>query len=50
MLPRGEHVRQVFTDSQTGLLSLSPEDGEGKVFIDCSTIDVKTSQEIGKAV
>ncbi|KAH7260745.1 NAD binding domain of 6-phosphogluconate dehydrogenase-domain-containing protein [Fusarium redolens] len=50
MLPRGEHVLQVFTESQTGLLSLSPEDGEGKVFIDCSTIDVKTSQGIGKVV
>ncbi|KAG5661295.1 hypothetical protein KAF25_005417 [Fusarium avenaceum] len=50
MLPRGEHVRQVFTDSETGLLSMSPDDGESKVFIDCSTIDVKTSQEIGQAV
>ncbi|KAH7150738.1 hypothetical protein DER46DRAFT_664698 [Fusarium sp. MPI-SDFR-AT-0072] len=50
MLPRGDYVRQVFTDPQTGLLSLSPEEGEGKAFIDCSTIDVKTSQEIGKVV
>ncbi|KAG7409442.1 3-hydroxyisobutyrate dehydrogenase [Fusarium oxysporum f. sp. rapae] len=50
MLPRGEYVRQVFTDPQTGLLSLSPKDGEGKAFIDCFTIDVKTSQEIGKVV
>jgi 3-hydroxyisobutyrate dehydrogenase len=50
MLPPGEHVRQVFTDSDTGLLSTSPDDDEGKIFIDCSTIDVKTSQEIGQAV
>ncbi|KAL5586908.1 hypothetical protein FOVSG1_012044 [Fusarium oxysporum f. sp. vasinfectum] len=50
ILPSGDHVRQVFTDSQSGLLSLSPEDGEGKVFIDCSTIDVKASQDIGRVV
>ncbi|CAG9951185.1 unnamed protein product [Clonostachys rosea f. rosea IK726] len=50
MLPRGEHVRQVFTDSKLGLLAISPMDGNSKVFIDCSTIDVKTSQEIGEAV
>lgn len=50
MLPRGEHVRQVFRDSEIGLLSMSPDDGENKIFIDCSTIDVKTSQEIGQAV
>lgn len=50
MLPRGEHVRQVFTHPKTGLLSVLPKDGNSRVFIDCSTIDVKTSQEIGKAV
>ncbi|KAH7013000.1 NAD binding domain of 6-phosphogluconate dehydrogenase-domain-containing protein [Ilyonectria destructans] len=51
MLPRGEHVREVFTNRNRGLLSLqsSPKAG-GKIFIDCSTIDVKTSQEIGDAV
>jgi 3-hydroxyisobutyrate dehydrogenase-like beta-hydroxyacid dehydrogenase len=51
MLPRGEHVRDVFTNPSTGLLSLdSSQEREAKIFIDCSTIDVETSQYIGEAV
>ncbi|KAG7409957.1 3-hydroxyisobutyrate dehydrogenase [Fusarium oxysporum f. sp. rapae] len=51
MLPRGEHVREVFTNPQTGLLSVAGSVKLGsKVFIDCSTIDVKTSQEVAAAV
>ncbi|KAH7145394.1 NAD binding domain of 6-phosphogluconate dehydrogenase-domain-containing protein [Dactylonectria estremocensis] len=51
MLPRGEHVREVFTNPITGLLSLdSSQEKEGKIFIDCSTIDVETSRSIGEAV
>ncbi|SPJ72187.1 related to 3-hydroxyisobutyrate dehydrogenase, mitochondrial precursor [Fusarium torulosum] len=51
MLPRGEHVREVFTNPQTGLLSVAGSAKPGsKVFIDCSTIDVKTSQEVAAAV
>ncbi|KAK7417699.1 hypothetical protein QQX98_004355 [Neonectria punicea] len=51
MLPRGEHVREVFTNSSTGLLPLdSAAAVSNKTFIDCSTIDVETSQYIGKAV
>ncbi|RKK67414.1 hypothetical protein BFJ69_g14509 [Fusarium oxysporum] len=51
MLPRGEHVREVFTNSQTGLLSVAGSVKLGsKIFIDCSTIDVKTSQEVSAAV
>ncbi|KAF5238966.1 hypothetical protein FAUST_5206 [Fusarium austroamericanum] len=51
MLPRGEHVREVFTNPQTGLLSVAGSAKLGsKIFIDCSTIDVKTSQEVAAAV
>ncbi|KAH7161899.1 NAD binding domain of 6-phosphogluconate dehydrogenase-domain-containing protein [Dactylonectria macrodidyma] len=51
MLPRGEHVREVFTNPITGLLSLdSSEKKEDKIFIDCSTIDVEASRYIGEAV
>ncbi|ENH74958.1 3-hydroxyisobutyrate dehydrogenase, mitochondrial [Fusarium oxysporum f. sp. cubense race 1] len=51
MLPRGEHVREVFTNPQTGLLSVASSAKPGsKVFMDCSTIDVKTSQEVAAAV
>ncbi|KAK7219134.1 hypothetical protein V2G26_007137 [Clonostachys chloroleuca] len=51
MVPRGEHVREVFTNPQTGLLSAPGCTAAGpKTFIDCSTIDVKTSQEIAAAV
>ncbi|KAM5344576.1 hypothetical protein ACJ41O_013111 [Fusarium nematophilum] len=47
MLPRGEHVREVFVNPQTGLLA---ERQANKTFIDCSTIDVRTSQEIATIV
>ncbi|KAJ4111391.1 hypothetical protein NW765_016516 [Fusarium oxysporum] len=51
MLPRGEHVREVFTNPQTGLLLVAGSVKLGsKIFIDCSTIDVKTSQEVAAAV
>ncbi|KAF5261516.1 hypothetical protein FOXYS1_7803 [Fusarium oxysporum] len=51
MLPRGEHVREVFTNPQTGLLSVAGSVKLGsKIFIDCSTIDVKASQEVAAAV
>lgn len=40
MLPEGKHVRHVYTSSETGLQSL---DLKGKIFIDCSTIDVETA-------
>ncbi|KAI8652221.1 hypothetical protein NCS57_01285100 [Fusarium keratoplasticum] len=48
MLPLGEHVLQVFTNPKNGLLSTASSGT--KTFIDCSTIDVKTSQEVAAAV
>ncbi|KAI9808856.1 MAG: hypothetical protein M1827_007179 [Pycnora praestabilis] len=49
MLPAGKHVKEVFTNPTTGLLS-APKTSESKLFIECSTIDVPTSQEVAKAV
>lgn len=52
MLPKGQHVRNVFMEPTTGLLS-ALRDGQPrrpKLFLECSTIDVKTSLEIGEAV
>ena len=49
MLPAGKHVKQVFTDHSTGLLSVS-KPSKPKLFIECSTIDVQTSLEVADAV
>ncbi|KAI0203785.1 3-hydroxyisobutyrate dehydrogenase, variant [Astrocystis sublimbata] len=49
MLPRDEHVRDVFTNPDTGLLLAIPRETPVH-FIDCSTITTTTSVEIGKLV
>lgn len=49
MLPAGKHVKEVFTNPKNGLLSISAPQ-ESKLFIECSTIDVLTSQEVAQAV
>jgi 3-hydroxyisobutyrate/3-hydroxypropionate dehydrogenase len=49
MLPVGKHVREVFCDVKDGLLAITPTDKE-RLFIECSTIDVQTSLEVGKVV
>jgi 3-hydroxyisobutyrate/3-hydroxypropionate dehydrogenase len=49
MLPKGPHVLDVFTHPTSGILSASKNSRE-KLFIDCSTIDVKTSLTVGKSV
>ncbi|KAI0404348.1 3-hydroxyisobutyrate dehydrogenase, variant [Xylaria palmicola] len=49
MLPKGSHVRDVFTNKETGLLSATPRDTPIH-FIDCSTIEAATSVEVGKLV
>ena len=48
MLPQGPHVKKVFCDPSTGLLAISGP--ANKLFIECSTIDVPTSQEVAEAV
>jgi 3-hydroxyisobutyrate dehydrogenase-like beta-hydroxyacid dehydrogenase len=49
MLPKGPHVLDAFTNPSTGLLS-APPSGSEKLFIECSTIDVKTSLQVGEEV
>jgi 3-hydroxyisobutyrate dehydrogenase-like beta-hydroxyacid dehydrogenase len=51
MLPKGPHVHNVFMNSSNGLLSISDtSSGRPKLFIECSTIDVKTSLLVGEEV
>lgn len=42
MLPKGPHVLDAFTNPENGLLTI-PRSSSQKFFIECSTIDVKTS-------
>ncbi|KAI1352894.1 3-hydroxyisobutyrate dehydrogenase, variant [Xylaria sp. FL0043] len=49
MLPKGLHVREVFTNKETGLLAASLRETPIH-FIDCSTIETATSVEIGAEV
>ena len=46
MLPKGQHVKAVFTDPKTGLLSANPS--RSILFMECSTIDTATSNEVNK--
>ncbi|KAJ7725847.1 NAD binding domain of 6-phosphogluconate dehydrogenase-domain-containing protein [Mycena maculata] len=45
--PTGKHVKEVYLTAETGLLAANTP---GKVFVDCSTIDLATSIAIGEAV
>ena len=49
MLPAGKHVKDVFTNPDTGMLWI-PKHSKSKLFIECSTIDVPTSLEVAEAV
>ncbi|KAJ5726901.1 hypothetical protein N7493_005928 [Penicillium malachiteum] len=47
MVPEGSHVRSVYFGEGNGVLSAAID---GKVFVDCSTIDTKTSIEVHDAI
>lgn len=49
MLPKAVHVKAVFTDPKTGFLSID-KPKTPKFFLDCTTIDCKSSLEMAKAV
>lgn len=49
MLPQAQHVESVYTNSATGLLATS-KSMSSKLFIDCSTIDVATSNKVASLV
>jgi 3-hydroxyisobutyrate dehydrogenase len=47
MVPEGSHVRAVYLDPAKGVLAAKLDD---KIFIDCSTIDVATSNQVREAI
>jgi 3-hydroxyisobutyrate dehydrogenase len=49
-LPNGNAVRRVFTDANTGLLSIRKDSSRPKFFLETSTIEVRTSNEIMEEV
>ena len=49
MLPKGAHVHDAFTNSSSGLLAIA-KSSKSKIFIESSTIDVKTSLAVGEEV
>ena len=49
MLPKGPHVLDAFTNKLNGLLTI-PRSSSQKFFIECSTIDVKTSLLVAEKV
>ena len=48
MLPEGAHVKSSFFTRETGALATTSK--SKKLFLDCSTIDVASSLEVGEAV
>jgi len=48
MLPEGVHVKAAYLTPQTGAIATSSK--AQKLFLDCSTIDAKTSIEVGEAI
>jgi 3-hydroxyisobutyrate dehydrogenase-like beta-hydroxyacid dehydrogenase len=52
MLPKGPHVLDAFTNPETGLLNCDQNSSNTKsrLFLECSTIDVKTSLFVGGKV
>lgn len=51
MLPKGPHVDDVFTNPDTGLLAGAPDSSSRQIFfMECSTIDVATSNRINDLV
>lgn len=47
IVPEGRHVRTVYLDKDTGVLSTAID---RKILVDCSTIDTDTSIDVSKAV
>lgn len=51
MLPKGPHVEDVFTNSRSGLLAGLPKAQSRRIlFMECSTIDVATSNKVNDLV
>lgn len=48
IVPASQHVRQVYLDQESGVIATTPD--ENRLILECSTIDVETTREVGKAV
>ena len=48
IVPASQHVRQVYLDQENGVVATTP--GENRLILECSTIDVETTREVGKAI
>ena len=48
IVPASKHVRQVYLDSENGVLAASKDDK--RLILECSTIDADTTREVGGAI
>lgn len=48
MVPVSKNVRQVYLDQENGVIA-APKDN-GRLVLECSTIDAETTREVGKAI
>ncbi|KAF4460204.1 3-hydroxyisobutyrate dehydrogenase [Fusarium albosuccineum] len=47
-LPAGVHVRKVYLDSENGVIAATKD--SDRLLIECSTIEIESTQEIGKTI
>lgn len=48
IVPAAEHVRQVYLDEENGVIA-APK-SESRLILECSTIGIESTREVGKAV
>lgn len=48
IVPAAKHVKQVYLDKENGVIA-APRD-ENRLILECSTIDVESTREVGKAI
>lgn len=48
MVPMDDHVRTVYLNEHLGIIAATPD--KNRLFLECSTIDITTTQEIGRKI
>ena len=48
IVPASKHVKQVYLDKENGVIAASQSND--RLLLECSTIDVETTREVGKAI
>ena len=48
IVPAANHVKQVYLDKNNGVIAASKSDD--RLILECSTIDVESTREVGKAI